>query len=191
LTICFDLLSEFFKKDSELDRVNLVYELFTTGNLVRKMEILLTEDLGELAKCKAWTDLISSGDDVSLLVYTALQAETLKPGTVPSEMLEGLMRKISPNQHHIFESLPELTDDSVEYIDEVEALLKRDSDLGKFVAHRRVRELLSRDSVTREGVEKTRRLIENDLLTLERLIGAGHGNCDSGEGERRFGRNLS
>ena len=42
MQICFDLLSDYFEERAEMARVNLVYELFTTGDLMRKAEFLLT-----------------------------------------------------------------------------------------------------------------------------------------------------
>jgi len=55
MEICFDLLSSYFEEGAELTRVNLVYELFTTRDLMRKANILLTQPLGEMALSKAWT----------------------------------------------------------------------------------------------------------------------------------------
>jgi len=95
MEICFDLLSSFFDENSEIEKVNKIYELFTTRDLMRKAEILLKEDIGELAKSKAWNDLMNDGQDITLLAYTALQVEARRPGILPQELLEGLSRQIS------------------------------------------------------------------------------------------------
>jgi len=83
MEICFDLLSAYFDEDAEMTRVQIIYELFTTKNLMRKAEILLKEDLGDLAESKAWNDMMESEDDITLVAYTALQIEARKPGTIP------------------------------------------------------------------------------------------------------------
>jgi len=75
MEICFDLLSSYFEPGSEIDRVNRIYELFTTRDLMRKAEILLQIAPGEFAASKAWTDLVNGENDITLLAYTALQVE--------------------------------------------------------------------------------------------------------------------
>jgi len=172
MEVCFDLLSSYFEKGSEIDRVNLIYELFTTDDLMRKAEILLKEDLGEFAASKAWTDLIDDHQDITLLAYTALQVEARRPGTVPQELLEGLSGKISVSGLSS-DCIPNLRGDSVEYIEEVEALLSRDTDLGKLVAYNRVSGLAEKERMSREDIEETARLIEQDIETFKKLIENG------------------
>ena len=75
MEVCFDLLSAYFDENAEMTKVEIIYELFTTRNLMRKAEILLKEDLGELAESKAWNDMMESEEDITLLAYTALQVE--------------------------------------------------------------------------------------------------------------------
>jgi hypothetical protein len=169
--ICFDLLSSFFEKGSEVRKVDLIYELFTTADLMRKAEILLMEDLGELAKSKAWTDMINDDREVTLLAYTALQVEARRPGTVPKELLESLSRKISPAKFST-ESIPRLKGESIEYIDEIEALLDRDADLSKLVAFHQVSRLAANERITPSDIEETRRQIDRDVAVFERLIEA-------------------
>ena len=48
MEICFDLLSSYFQQGAELARVNLIYELFTTPDLMRRAVLLLTRGLGEI-----------------------------------------------------------------------------------------------------------------------------------------------
>jgi AAA domain (dynein-related subfamily) len=175
MEICFDLLSSYFDEDSEIAKVDLIYELFTTGDLMRKAEILLTEDLGELAASKAWTDLANGEDDITLLAYTALQVETRCPGTVPQELLENLSGKISGRQLST-ECVPNLMGDSIEYIEEVEALLQRTSDLGRLVAYNRVQSLARNPRITPKDIENTRQLIRQDIDKFEKLISKGGKN---------------
>jgi len=172
MEVCFDLLSSYFEKASEIDRVNRIYELFTTDDLMRKAEILLKEDLGEFAASKAWTDLIDDHQDITLLAYTALQVEARRPGTVPQELLEGLSGKISGSRLSS-DCVPHLRGESVEYIEEVEALLKRETDLGKLVAYNRVSKLAEKETITVGDIEETQRLIEQDIETFKKLIEKG------------------
>jgi len=59
MEVCFDLLSSYFEESAALARVNLVHELFTTPDLMRKAELLLTQNLDEMALSKVWTDLMA------------------------------------------------------------------------------------------------------------------------------------
>jgi hypothetical protein len=172
MEVCFDLLSSYFEKGSEIDRVNRIYELFTSDDLMRKAEILLKEDLGEFAASKAWTDLIDDHQDITLLAYTALQVEARRPGTVPQELLENLSCNISASRLSS-DCIPNLRGESVEYIEEVEALLEQDADLGKLVAYNRVSKLAERDRITTADIKEAQLLIEQDIETFKKLIEDG------------------
>ncbi len=167
MEICFDLLCAYFDENAEITKVQITYELFTTKNLMRKAEILLKEDLGELAESKAWNDMMESEEDITLLAYTALQVEAKKPGTIPKEVIEALSRKIDPDKLST-KSIPKLRGESVEHIEEVEKLLDRDSDLARLIAHNRVARLVE-GSVTPESIRRTDEEIEKDIRVFEEL----------------------
>jgi len=169
MEICFDLLSSYFNKNSEIAKVNLIYELFTTDNLMRKAEILLKENLSEFVNCKAWNDLMNSETDITLLAYTALQIEAHRPGVVPSEILEGLSMKINPNRLSS-ECIPALQGESIEYIEEVEQLLEQDYDLARLIAYDQVKRLANNGGITLERIAGVKNAIENDIKTFQSLI---------------------
>jgi len=183
MEICFDLLSSFFEKGSEIEKVNRIYELFTTGDMMRKAEILLTDNLGDFVHSKAWTDLVNDDRDITILSYTALQVEARRPETVPKELLESLSKKIS-SEMLSSACLPPLEGESVEYIEEVETLLDRETDLGRLVAYNRVRKLALNERIRPVDIESTRRLIDQDLATFIKLIG------DSRPGKTKGGENY-
>jgi len=124
---------------------------------------------------KAWTDLVNGENDITLLAYTALQVEARRPGTVPRELLEGLSHRIGPD-HLNSESLPRLEGDAIEYLEEVDALLEQDSDLGRLVAYQRVYELIDGGAVSPAEIEKARCLIQRDVETFRNLIEKGGEN---------------
>ena len=169
MEICFDLLSSYFQQGAELARVNLIYELFTTPDLMRRAELLLTCDLGEMALSKAWTDLMKEDRDITLLAYTALQVEARRPGTVPQELLASLSAKVS-GENLSTKCIGRLEGDAVEYIDEVEALLRQESDLGCLVAYQHVSGLIESKRVNPQGLTETEHAIREDLRTFERLL---------------------
>lgn len=172
MEVCFDLLSSYFSKESQISKVNIIYELFTTDDLMRKAEILLKENLGDFVNSKAWTDLINSDNDISLLAYVAIHVEAHKQGTVPKELLESLSRKISGDVLSS-ECIPKLSDDSIEYIDEIESLLNQKSDLELLVSYNRVSKLVKQDKIMPADIELTRMQITQDIETFQNLIRNG------------------
>jgi len=169
MEICFDLLSSYFEQGAELARVNLIYELFTTPDLMRKAELLLTHNLGDLALSKAWTDLIQEERDLTLLAYTALQVEARRPNTVPPELLASLCGNIKAEKLSTG-CVPRLEGDAVEYIEEVEHLLDQESDLARLVAYQQVAQLVDSGQVTPETLARTARAIEDDIGHFETLL---------------------
>ena len=169
MEICFDLLSSYFEEGAELNRVDLIYELFTTPDLMRRAELLLTCDLGEMALSKAWTDLMNEDRDITLLAYTALQVEARRPETVPQELLASLSAKVQP-ENLSTKCVGQLEDDAVEYIEEVECLLNRESDLAKLIAYQHVATLIEREAVNSEGLKATEKAIAHDMEKFEGLL---------------------
>ena len=172
IEICFDLLRSFFEKGSEIEKVNLIYELLTTNDSMRKAEILITDHIGEFVSSKAWTDMINSDHDTTLLAYTALQVEARRPGTVPQELLESLSHQISSSKLSV-DCIPNLQDESIEYLEEIEALLDRRSDLERIIAYSQVEKLAGKEKMMMADIEETGSLIEQDISTFERLITRG------------------
>jgi hypothetical protein len=169
MEICFDLLSSYLAEGAELSRVNLIYELFTTPDLMRKAELLLTHDLGELALSKAWTDLMAEDRDITLVAYTALQVEARRPGTIPQELLASLSAKVAPG-NLASSCVPNLENDVIEYIDDVNRLLDQDTDLAKLIAYQRVRALVVSRIINPRTIRETERAINDDLDTFDRLL---------------------
>ena len=169
MEVCFDLLSFYFQEGAELTRVNLIYELFTTPDLMRRAELLLTEDLGDMALSKAWTDLMAEDRDITLLAYTALQVEARRPGTVPQELLASLSTRVS-GESLSTKCIGRLEGDAVEYIEEVEGMLRQDSDLGLLVAYQHVSGLIESGRVNPETLSATERAIQEDIRTFESLL---------------------
>lgn len=169
MDICFDLLSSYFEEGAELTRVNMIYELFTTPDLMRKAELLLTQPLGEMALSKAWTDLMAEDRDLTLLAYTALQVDARRPGTVPQELLASLSGKLSPGQLSA-KCISRLEGDAVEYISQIEALLEQPTDLGKLVAFTQVPELVSKGKVNTHTIKAVGDAIHQDIRIFEALL---------------------
>jgi MoxR-like ATPase len=167
--VVFDLLSGYFDEGSDFERTDRVYELFTTRDLMRKAEILLREDLGELAHTKAWNDLIHGDRDITTLAYLALQIEARRPGTVPGEIIDGLANMVDVGELSS-RCIGVLKGESVEHVDEVEKLLKdRDDDLEKLIAISHVRRA-AEEGVTRAKLVEVAEAIERDVEKFRELL---------------------
>ena len=180
MEVCFDLLSRYFEEGAELATVNLIYELFTTQDLMRKAQLLLTCDLGAFALSKAWTGLMAEDRDISLLAYTALQVEARRPGTVPQELLASLSAKVAPESLST-KGIPRLEDAAIEYVEEIEALLDQSSDLARLIAYQRVRELVASPRIEPASIHTAERAIAMDVDAFETML---HGGAQSTKGEK-------
>jgi hypothetical protein len=171
MDICFDLLREYFSRNAEISIVNKIYELFTTNDLLRKAELLLQENVGEMAASKAWNELTNQGEDITLLAYTALQVEVHCPGTVPQELLETLSNQIQSDALST-RKVPSIQGESIEHLHEIEALLEQDTDLGQLAAFARVNELAKKEHITLGDIHATKEQIAQDVQTFTSLMGS-------------------
>lgn len=170
--ICFDLLKDCLEGNGDSERVERIYELFTTDDLLRKTRLLITENLGEMASSKAWHDMLNNGHDVTLFAYTALQVEAHRPGTIPQELLESLSAHIKPEALGPG-CLPQLKDNNIERANVIERLLERDTDMGKLLALQRVKQLAGKQYITEDDIAETNRHIIQDIETFNQLITEG------------------
>ena len=138
---------------------------------MRKAEILLREDLGELAHTKAWNDLIHGDRDITTLAYLALQIEARRPGTVPGEMIDGLANMVDVGELSS-RCIGVLRGESVEHVDEVEKLLKeREDDLEKLIAISHVKRA-AENGVTKAALVDMAEAIDQDIGKFRDLLAA-------------------
>lgn len=169
LETCLDLLGPAFEEDGYSASADLVYELFTTTDPVRRVELLLTEDLGELARSKAWSDLVNREEDLTPLAYAALQIESRRSGAIPQELLVPLSSRIRPESLGAG-GLRSLEGDAVEYVEELEDILAQSSELASLVAHQHVNALVNSGVINLENVQRTREIIRADVERLKALL---------------------
>jgi len=167
--VVFDLLAGYFAADSEIGKVNLIYELFTTGNLVRKAEILIKGNLGEMVKTKAWNDLVKGEADITALAFVALQVEARRPGTIPQEMVDHVGARV--NTHNLSSACAGcLAGESIEHIENLERLLEQPGDMEKLLAIARVREAAAGGEITPARIALVEEAIEKDIRTFQGLM---------------------
>ena len=169
MEICFDLLCSYFDEGAEIQRVNQIYELFTTQDIMRKAELLLKSDLGEMVLSKAWNDLLNEDRDLTLLAYTALQVEAHQPGVIPQELLASLSAKVAADSLTI-RTIPRLEGESIEYIESVESLLHQPDDLSRLVAFAEVRELIRSKVINPTSIAATRDRIQQHIQCFRALL---------------------
>ncbi|MHC1576894.1 MAG: AAA family ATPase [Methanosarcinaceae archaeon] len=160
----FELLSEYFKDDSDIDRINLIYELFTTEDMTRRVEILLCSDLNEMIKTKAWNDLVKNNDDISPVAYAAIKVEVEHPGTIPKEMIDHLCDKIQINDL-ISGSIESLKDLNIDHIEELEQLIDQSDELSTMVAINTIRDHDEKNL----NIKELKKDIDHHIQQLKRL----------------------
>jgi len=160
----FELLSEYFKEDCDIERINLIYELFTTEDMTRRVEILLQSNLNEMIKTKAWNDLINNSDDISPVAYAAMKVEVDNPGTIPKEMIDHLCDKIKMNDL-LSGTLQSLHDMNIDHIEDLESLISQPDELSTMVAINTIRQY-NRDTI---DIPQIKKQISQQISQLARL----------------------
>lgn len=98
----FQQLQDYFDEDKDLATVELNYELMVSPNMVRKAEILLTEDIGAIAKNSAWTQMLQLQNlDMTALSLLALNMEIDNEGLIPSNVLDQMNKKVQQKLFNI------------------------------------------------------------------------------------------
>jgi energy-coupling factor transporter ATP-binding protein EcfA2 len=92
-----DVFGDFFKdegKDSAKTSIDVIYELLTTQNFNRKIEILMNELKDEVAKNQVWSQIIKSNKDIKtaegqrnvITIGIVAHLMTVKPGCIPQAL---------------------------------------------------------------------------------------------------------
>jgi hypothetical protein len=166
--VCIDLLADYFAEGGDFQRVETVYRLFTTTDLFEKAEILLGQNLSEMVRLKAWNDLCDAEENITPLAYIALRIEAAHPGRIPSELLEKVGGRIDL-QHLDTSTIPGLTGDNIERLDELETLFDQPDDLRRIIAYQEVRTLAVRPALSTADIESASRRIEATAKRIESL----------------------
>ena len=89
------MLSDVFQVGTDLDKINKVYELFTTSRPARRLSILLNDGklLPDMIKSRAWNKLMET-DFVGPLAMFAIKYDIEHPGAIPPELLKLVSEKI-------------------------------------------------------------------------------------------------
>ena len=167
--VCFDLLADYFQVSADIQRVETIYRLFTSEDLLVKTHILLEEDLSEMAKFKAWNDLSQGGADITALAYISLQVEARRPGTIPAELLERLSQCVNSTHLHS-RDVGRLKGADVEVVEQVETLFEQADDLGKILAYIEVSNLLAGSGIKIEDIERLRNRIATERASFLKLL---------------------
>jgi hypothetical protein len=167
-----DLLSDYFNSNGDLSRVDTVYRLFTSNDPIEKVRILIRGDISELARTKAWHDMLKQDtDEIKLLAFISLQIEARKPGLIPNELLKPLSMKLDTAE--LNSSVLAVKKQGIDHIDQLESLYNQDTDIGKVCAYIRARTYVQAQgyrTICPAGIERVRTQIEQDKQIFEELL---------------------
>lgn len=175
LEVCIGLLDAYFGEDSHIDKAEQIYRLFTTTDVMEKAHILLKGDVSELAKSKAWNDMLDASIERSAgcaaLSYVALRADSARPGTVPSELLKKLAGTINYSVV-LARELPDLSGHDIEYVDDISRILNESTDpMYRLIAQHKTTAMLNGDTLIDEhAVQRLRDEIQEDVTKMETLL---------------------
>jgi MoxR-like ATPase len=138
-------LMGYLGESKDVQTLEIQYELLTTTNPFRKAEILLKfrDRLDRVIQSAGWRRITESrGFNASLVAFVATQVEMTKPGTVPSDVLDGLTKLMNSGEivPRSFPIPPHLQ----EYEKDLAFLLEQKTELEKLVAAHQVAEFAGR-----------------------------------------------
>lgn len=110
----FIQLGQFFEKNCDIRILNLTFELLTGTNIIRKAEILLSEDIEDLTKRSTWKNILEETSlDISVVALLALNLEVRNRGLVPANVLDQMTQKI--DNELLRPKVPPLTGSQLNY----------------------------------------------------------------------------
>lgn len=136
-------LLPFLTEDGDLSKLELHFELLTTPNIFRKLEILLSDpNLDQMVRSAAWTQITKTATFGGAVVgLVALTVESQVPGTIPSNALDGLTKLLdgAPLEPRVmYLKGPYM----LSFAHDIEKVLDQDTTLGKIIAAGKVNEFV-------------------------------------------------
>jgi hypothetical protein len=169
---CYNMLRSYFDKNADINIVNTIYELFTTDDLFRRVQILLETDVTDFAKYKGWMKIIDEKDDkmgLTVFAYTALQVEHHVPGTIPPELLVHISKSVVPGGLYTSDFL-DLYDWEIEYLDELTNCVDETNNLTILVSIHHIANLRKYKDLNSKTISETHNKIKTDIERLSKII---------------------
>lgn len=138
-------LMGYLGESKEVVMLELQFELLTSTDPFRKAEILLKfkDKLDRVVQSAGWRRITESRDfNSSLVAFVATQVEMVRPGTIPSDVLDGLTRLMNSGEivPRSFPIPPHLQ----EYEKDLATLLDQKTEMEKLVAAHQVSDFAGR-----------------------------------------------
>jgi hypothetical protein len=168
--LCFNLLSEYFKENSELAKVETIYKLFTCQNVLETLKILIKEDLSDLAKTKAWGD-ISKMHDGGIVALASLEVEAKRPGTIPAELIAALANNVT-NELFTADQMKNFELQGMNWGPDVVNLISKESGINRCIAISVIRAAMAQVSgeLSQQAVDQIRLDIDKHKKTVKELL---------------------
>lgn len=116
------MISGYVNKNIDNNGIDKIYKLFTSDSIPEVAELLLCEDLPDMAKSKAWENLISTGGlKIQIIALLTLYLEAIYPNTIPEGIGGQLSSKINVDNLSA-NILSDLTGDDIERAAQVNQL---------------------------------------------------------------------
>lgn len=159
-------LLPFLAEDQDLTKIEKHFELLTSPNIFRKLEILLSDpNIDQMVKSAAWTQITKTATFGGAVVgLVALTVESQVPGTIPSNALDGLTKLLdgAPLEPRVmYLKGPHM----LAHAHKIEKILDQPNTLGKIIAAGKVNEFVDQHQ-WRQDINAT------DVSTLTREVEA-------------------
>jgi hypothetical protein len=138
-------LMGYLGESKDVQMLELQFELLTSTDPFRKAEIMLKsgDKFDRVIQSAGWRRITESrGFNASLVAFVATQIEMIRPGTIPSDVLDGLTRLMNTGEivPRSFPIPPHLQ----EYEKDLALLLEQKTEMEKLVAAHQVSDFAGR-----------------------------------------------
>lgn len=158
-------LIAYLDEDADHKKLEMYTRLLTSTDPYERLELLLDADISEVVKNAAWQNFLKMRHyNGYTLGFIALQVEAAKPGTIPPNALDGIVRLMDHSKPIPREiNLPPSLSD---HHDTIQSMLNQKSVWSQMVAVHVVNETI--DDVLRTG--KTEDQITKDLANAQKRL---------------------
>jgi MoxR-like ATPase len=169
--------------DGDIQKLYDIYSLLTTTDIILKLRLLLRTDIDELIRVKAWQELIDASenngkdnmsvdqDQMTLFAYCALAIESAKPGSIPIEMTNKLVKCVKFDTFNP-ENFPSLINLNTKYHEDITKLFEQDSKFNSLVAVGVVRQWIKNLTSTPSGNTVQARITKAMIQELQARVKA-------------------
>jgi len=170
----FQQLQDYFDENADMKLIELNYELMVSNDIVRKAEILLSEDIREITKNSVWTKILTETSlDISVLSLLAMNLEVKNRGILPANIIDQMSKKISSDL--LKPKIPPLIGDQLNYYSRFKEIIEIGNNLiEKLLICHHIKNTVAttQNGISDVHIATLEKICKKDIARLQRIYSA-------------------